>query len=246
MIMIVDLDGTLLSVNSFRIWSLFMLRGRFENLDRGSRIRLATATFAALAMRKVGLISHCRFKSRLHKLWLDAAGRDNHAGNRRLIGELRGFVREEFAEVLVAIATGKIDAVLATAAAHGYAYDLGISIGFSHVLATPLDESSMEEDNSGERKRESVFGFLDTQGWLSRPRVLFTDHADDLPLIRECQMVCWLGPAEEQASIEQKAPGVDIRRGVPTLRAMELAIHGRLPAHSMRTLSGPAAPRCAS
>ena len=30
-------------------------------------------------------------------------------------------------------------------------------------------------------------------GWHTRPLVLFTDHIDDLPLMRDSDAVCWFG-----------------------------------------------------
>ena len=89
----------------------------------------------------------------------------------------------------------QFDAVLATAAAADYAEPLGRRLGFQHVLATRADRSAGEPANAGAVKRRSVDDFLRHAGWRDRSLILFTDHLDDLPLILDCDVVCWFGSA---------------------------------------------------
>ena len=42
-------------------------------------------------------------------------------------------------------------------------------------------------------KRDRVLALLRQLDWFTRPRILFTDHLDDLPLMRECDAVFWFG-----------------------------------------------------
>jgi phosphoserine phosphatase len=102
------------------------------------------------------------------------------------------------------VANGSIDAVLATAAAEDYATGLACRLGFRHVLATT--SARTEPCNKGAHKRERVLALLASQGWRHRPLVLFTDHIDDLPLIRDSALVCWYGPAGKMMQAAEAAP----------------------------------------
>jgi phosphoserine phosphatase len=104
----------------------------------------------------------------------------------------------------------EVDAVLATAAAGDYAYALGHALGFEHVIATSPARTPEDPDNIGEAKCEAVLAFLTKQGWDDRPRILVTDHRDDLPLIRVCHTVHWFGAKSERALMAREAPGVYI------------------------------------
>jgi phosphoserine phosphatase len=208
--MIVDLDGTVLSVNSFHRWFLFMACGRFPHLGPAARLRIGAATIKALVQRKLGLSDHRRFKWQLQRLWQSAIRGDGGASVQRLVADLMTFVRPEMSTILHTVATDEVDAVLATAAAGDYAHELGRALGFTHVIATPPTRSLSDPDNIGEAKLASVLSFLAAQGWDNRPRVLVTDHRDDLPLIRVCQTVHWFGEKSECAMVAQAAPGVHI------------------------------------
>jgi phosphoserine phosphatase len=211
--MILDLDGTILSVNSFRVWSLFMIRGRFPHLGARHRARVAAATVGMFIQRKMGLTSHTQLKCQMQTLWKTAISGDDGACEQKLIAELQTYVRPELATTLAGIAQGKIDGVMATAAAGDYAYALGKAIGFQHVLATSPTRKPTDPDNIGESKLNSVMAFLRAQEWQDRPRILFTDHRDDLPLIKACPTVYWFGNAEEGQRIERTHPGVRIHAG---------------------------------
>ncbi len=212
-VMILDLDGTILSINSFRVWSLFMVRGRFPHLTARHRARVAAAAIGVLIRRKMGLTSHTELKCQMQTLWKTAISGDDGACEGRLIAELQQYVRPELVTTLAGIAQGKIDGVLATAAAGDYAYALGKALGFQHVLATSPTRRPTDPDNVGESKLNAVVDFLRTQAWQDRPRVLFTDHRDDLPLIKACPTVYWFGKAEEGRRIERSVPGVRLQRG---------------------------------
>jgi phosphoserine phosphatase len=92
-----------------------------------------------------------------------------------------------------------LDAVLATAAASDYAAGLAQRLGFRYALTTSPDNDAITPRNSGTRKRDRVRALLHQFGWHTRPLVLFTDHIDDLPLMRDSDAVCWFGSTNELA-----------------------------------------------
>jgi phosphoserine phosphatase len=210
---ILDLDGTILSVNSFRRWAFYLVRARFPHLGAAGRLRIACATIKALSERKMRLTGHEALKWRLQKLWQTATEGDGGVSERGFIEELKGYVRPELVPLLNAVAAGEVDAVMATAAAGDYAYGLGKSLGFTHVLATPPKRAATDPSNVGDRKRQAVLDFIASRGWQDRPRILFTDHEDDLPLIRICDAVYWFGTERARAAVQQMVPGIRLHAG---------------------------------
>ncbi len=200
---IFDLDDTILSCNSFPLWAWRMLRGQ---VPRSGGLRQAATGIAVgrlLLQRKLGLLRHAVLKQRLQAIWRHATAGDGGAHAAAFAEALERHLRPNMAGVLQQVRNGEVDAVLATAAAGEYAHALGRRLGFAAVLA-----SDDGYDNLGPEKCRRVLAFLAERGWSDRPRVLFTDHVDDLPLMRASELVCWLGPDAEHAGVARQLPGV--------------------------------------
>ena len=210
---ILDLDGTILSTNSFPHWVLYLMRAPFPRTGMARRLSISGAAAAMLVQRKLRLTGHERFKWRLQKLWQTATDGDGGAGARAFVDRMVDYVRPELASILSAVAEGRIDAVLATAAPADYANPLGSAVGFAHVLATPATRGAGESSNVGDQKCQAVLRFLASRGWQHRRRVLFTDHEDDLPLIGVCDEVHWFGSDQERETISHMLPDVSIASG---------------------------------
>lgn len=211
--MIFDLDGTVLSVNSFRLWAAQMATARFPHLRYRDRLRCSLSACLALAARKAGLIEHDTLRGHLQGVWQAAIIGDDGLAERTLVAQLVRSIRPELAPVLAAVGAGVFDAVLATAAAADYAEGLGRVLGFQHVLATPRRRAERAPANVGTRKRDAVIAFLAAQGWQSRDLTLFTDHPDDLPLMHLCRTVYWFGPDATRPELEQCLPFTSLRAG---------------------------------
>jgi phosphoserine phosphatase len=215
---ILDLDGTILRTNSFPYWVLFLARAPFPGMGWRRRAKISGAVVAMLVGRKLGLIDHERFKWHLQQLWQGATG-GNDMVAQRFAERLIAHVRPEMGPVLTMVATGRIDAVMATAAPADYAQRLGRVLGFKHVIATRGTRPRGEPSNVGEQKRKAVLEFLARHGWHHRPRVVFTDHRDDLPLIGICRRVYWFGSEEDGRDIARAAYCESIRFGLRPLRS---------------------------
>jgi phosphoserine phosphatase len=202
-VLIFDLDGTLLRVNSFPRWAMFLVRARFANLNFAERARIGLASLMLVLQRKARLMRHETLKHRLQALWQAATSGDGGAAERDFTGQLRSEVRPQFAPLLKAVAAGEVDAILATAAAGEYAQGFGRSLGFRHVLA-----SMPGADNSGVTKKDAVLRLVSECGWQDRPRILFTDHADDLPLMHVCAETFWFGAETARRRIAQNMPDI--------------------------------------
>ncbi len=211
---ILDLDGTILSANSFPHWVLYFSRAPFPHFGKVRRLGVSCAVLALLASRKLGLTRHEHFKWRLQRLWQAVSEGDGGAAAARFVERLTRFVRPELAPVLAAIAAGEVDAVLATAAPADYAHALGVALGFRHTLATLSGRAKGAPSNVGEQKRQAVLDFLARRGWQDRRRILFTDHEDDLPLVAVCDQVYWFGSEDSARAAAAAVKGVPIELGL--------------------------------
>jgi len=192
-VLVFDLDGTILRVNSFPAWVLFLIAGRMPELGMRRRLSLSLISLAWLLRRKLRAASHDDLLRALQRGWRCTVGSQCAPLAQRFENAMLAQMRPSMATVLAWVRAEGMDAILATAAAADYAEGLGTRLGFSHVVATPTDRSIGAPGNVGVHKRDRVLALLAAEGWRERPMILFTDHVDDLPLIRESSVVYWFG-----------------------------------------------------
>lgn len=204
-VLVFDLDGTILPFNSFPRWVLFLIFGALPGLGWRPRGRLSLLAFRMLLLRKLGRLSHNELQRRLQAACRTACiGYDQPLTN-RFEAALQRKVRRNLLWLLQAIPDEAFDAVLATAAAAEYAEPLGSRLGFRHVLATQPERDVDDPPNVGLAKHDGVMNLLHTLGWNDRPIVLFTDHIDDIPLIRQSNTVCWFGSPDMLVTVRSAA-----------------------------------------
>jgi phosphoserine phosphatase len=199
-VLVFDLDGTVLRINSFPVWVAFLALGGAGNLPLKQRTAVAGLALRLLLMRKLHRIDHATFLRQMQELWHFATAGDGGATVQRLVGILRRSVRPNLVPALKLVIDGVLDGGIATAAAEEYAVPLGERLGVAHVLATRSGRDAGEPDNSGEHKLIRVRDWLTEQGWTDRPLIFFNDHLADLPLMRVANVVCWFGSTR---SLEQ-------------------------------------------
>lgn len=210
-VLIFDLDETILSVNSFPYWVRYMLFGWFGGLSMGKRMVLSRETAKVMMERKFQGGSHLTAKRKLQKLWQQAVVHDNRMrALARFNSGLYKKVRPQMKEVLQAVRDGRVDALLATAAVSEYADHLAYLLGFQHVITTPQASPRQLVENARERKRDNVIAFLEAQGWSDRPRIFFTDHMEDLPLIQKSQLVLWFGKSSDMKKLGYEVPEIKL------------------------------------
>lgn len=209
-VLIFDLDGTILRINSFPIWALMLLLGRAPHLPWPERLALSVRVQRLLMRRRLHGVPHGVLMRELQAVWRDAVASDaEQRMAARLSARLLRLVRPVLRPVLDQLGDEQVDAVLATAAAAEYAEPLGAELGFRTVLATPaLREDAKPCHNIGIRKRDAVLGWLQARGWECRPRIFFNDALSDLPLMRECDAVCWFGSDRALRRARGAAPAV--------------------------------------
>jgi phosphoserine phosphatase len=207
-ILIFDLDGTILSKNSFPIWAASMLGLRRCGLGLRRRVALSLAVQRLLLSRKLLRTDHDALMRQMQALWSDAIAEPGATLAADLQRRLARLVRPNLAPVLRLVAEDAMDGILATAAAADYAEPLGRELGFAMIIATPTERAAGEPHNSGAQKRERVMALLRQRDWLERPRIFFNDDLADLPLMQASHAVCWFGSGRDLKQAQAQAPGV--------------------------------------
>lgn len=180
---ICDLDGTLVSTNTFSRYTLRMLRNP----------RLMLPLVWLVAKRKMRLASHAQTKQKILALtrpWADA----NFINRFSEIIVERHLRDSVYAMVMAEKKKGCV-LLLATAAPASYAEAIARYTGFDACIGTHAGAP----ENSGQHKRQAV------EKWLAdndaRFSTFVTDHSDDLPLMSlatKCDAAVWLvKPSEE-------------------------------------------------
>jgi len=208
-VLVFDLDQTILSINSFPRWVLFLIAGNMPDIGLRRRVWLSLRVQLLLLARKLGAFAHRKLLRDLHAAWQIGTADSGAATARGFQATLLRYLRPNLRPILTLVAADEVDAILATAALSDYAAGLGRQLGFRQMLMTPAaDDDPAGFVNSGERKRDRVLELVQERGWMGRQLILFTDHLDDLPLIRESRAVCWFGSSEDMAAADALATDV--------------------------------------
>ncbi len=207
-VLVFDLDGTVLRLNSFPVWVLFVGLGGIRSLSLKRQFGLTWCVLRLLLARKLGRINHETFLRHMQALWHFATAGDGGAAVQRLGKLLSRSVRRNMAPALKLVTDGAMDGVVATAAAEDYAQELGRRLGFDNILATSGGRLPGEPSNIGEHKRDRLMTWLQAHGWSGRPLIFFNDHMADLPLMRDSSIVCWFGSSRSMEQAKRAAPHV--------------------------------------
>ncbi len=210
-VLIFDLDGTILSINSFPQWVLFMIKGDFGDLGLLSRIILSLRTAFILALRKGGMMDHRKAKQHFQKLWHKACAKDaSQSGAENFQKQLMKKTRPNIEGCLELARHKENHAILATAAAGEYAKPLGEKLGFDNIITTPSYSDGFGKENVREEKRDRVMTFIENKGWNDKIRIFFTDHEEDLPLAKNAHITLWFGPDDKAKTAKTDAPEATI------------------------------------
>lgn len=161
MVVIVDLDGTLVTCNSFTEFVKFMFR-------RHGRLRLRLGW--TVILRKMRLISHHEAKERIVALCSATASEKD-------INDFTEYLTKKVNPRVMSIVQAADRRVLATAAPSIYAVPLAKKLDIGECVATEPGYG----ENMGELKLRNV---QETGVVFSSDTVVITDHYDDLPLLR--------------------------------------------------------------
>ena len=181
---IYDLDGTLISFNSFKYWLLFssIFALLFFRIDYDWLILKVTL------QRIVGKVDRFIFKEKIVNF---------HKQNKTT--QFVKCCNASFASFLKRKTKADLfdkekEIVLATAAPDCYVKYYVTKMGcFENYSASYIENGALQE-NRCERKRQSIIQMIGNQTYQS---VLYTDHHDDIPLAQIVSQVFLVHPTDE-------------------------------------------------
>lgn len=173
---VVDLDGTLLSVNSFREYVLYVVK---ESLRTG-RVGVLLPVMWNVVLRILRVMPHSVMKCRVlekSSLFMDAARLS------RFVDKLLLQVNADVEAMCEKYRSRGYYILLATAAPVSYSEIISCRMGFDGCCATPLPLPELKwHENARNHKRESVLQHLSSMN--ASVAVVITDHHDDIPLMK--------------------------------------------------------------
>ena len=181
-LVIVDLDGTLYSINTFEAWILFYLK---DSVKAG-RWRVAGSLIWFGVLRKLRLISHEMLKRKVIALSADI---DKKILN-GFVDHLQQYRNKSVVDAFLSIFADFL--VLATAAPDFYASELVKDLGFDRCITTRSELSNQWCECRGQEKLRRTAEAIELRQF--KQIIFFTDHDEDLPLMRESTLVMLVKP----------------------------------------------------
>ncbi|MBY6105286.1 haloacid dehalogenase-like hydrolase [Ferrimonas balearica] len=188
-VIVVDLDGTLVKVNTFPKWILHVLISSLLNLDFNTFHKF----FLLLALRKLGFISHHDFKFRL----IDVGSDDSYN-----ITFAKKIIRHINPNVIRKLGSNGVSYVLSTAAPSCYAHKIAelCDVNWYAVYCSEIRDGKFFE-NYGKNKVDCLVSDLGKVECLE----FYTDHHEDLPMMQYSNSVTLVEPSMKTIEIAEQS-----------------------------------------
>jgi len=186
-LLIIDLDGTFVSVNTFHKWMKFIFIEELKRLHFISVFKI----LKIVGLRFTKSINHAQMKFAILEL-----SEQNITTTQidAFVNTLDTYVNHTILEQLQKKCGTSI---LATAAPLLYAKQIKEKYYFDYVIATPSTKVSPWKENIKDEKSKNVSILLESQHLSYQTSILYTDHHDDTPLIRYTQKTYLINPSIE-------------------------------------------------
>lgn len=184
-VLLVDLDGTLLNVNTFHKYIFFITR-----YYSSKNIFKTLSILILVIFRFIRLIPHSQLKYRLLKLSKQLPKEEIHSFGQSLLK----YQNDRVSDILLSYEGYKI---LASAAPEKYAQWLGDHFKFDATLSTKCPGQGKWVENIRENKRKTLEDHLKNTGKECCLDVVVTDHHDDLPVMELFSRVILISPSEK-------------------------------------------------
>ena len=192
-VLVIDLDGTLFSINTFHFWIKFLILNAFKRFN----ISLFFKIIFSCSLRLFRLISHSKMKYLILNATKNQSSIDNHKfikSIQQYTNDLSKFIEDDSYEIKI----------LATAAPMSYASIISNIYNFNSCIATgnPIDKLSWKE-NLKEVKKDNVLLYLNKFN-INKIDTLITDHFDDLPLMQHSLNTILIAPTSSTTAFLKK------------------------------------------
>ena len=191
-VIVVDLDGTLVNVNTFHKWMIFLFKKSLSHnlLDSIKILKI-------ISLRLVKLNTHKQMKYRILQISENTRYK-NYIDE--FVNELETYINNE---VLEYTKENNTITILATAAPALYAESIANKYAFTYCLATPETSTKKWFENIKERKRESLEKLLNVEQ-LTKVDIVLSDHHDDIPIMEMAESVFLVNASLDTKAILKK------------------------------------------
>jgi phosphoserine phosphatase len=186
-IVVIDLDGTFVSVNSFHKWMLFLIKQSLKKRTLRTLLKLMNI----IRCRALKKINHAQMKYAILEI------SEKIVKEREIEQFVKHLDRVIHQGLLKIVEEKKAITILATGAPEIYAKKLSQLYGFDYHICTPSTKIQPWRENLKEVKKENLLQLLQKENLPPHVDQLFTDHHDDLPLMRIAKKVYLVNPSEE-------------------------------------------------
>ena len=193
--LIIDLDGTFVSVNTFHRWIQFLLIEELKKFHFFSLLHILKIAF----LRLIKQISHTQMKFRILKI------SEQHINKKQInqfVASLESYVHPD---ILHQLQDPSNKTLLATAAPLLYAKAMQKKYHFDNVIATAYTHKDDWKENIKEEKKNTYLKMLDTHDMHPKEVILYTDHHDDIPLMQLSDFTYLITPSKETIIAVKKA-----------------------------------------
>jgi len=205
---VIDLDGTLVKGNSFNFFVTCLLMHSLQQKTAYSLYLACKIVFISI-MRKLRVFSHNRMKRLLQKIWRYYVT----IGHKEILRSkvqnyIDGALRTEVVSFVSDKKTSGDRVIIATAAPEEYVSIIAELIPIiDHFIATPAIISKVWYHNLSEIKWENVSAFIGEDSYYV---ISFTDHYDDLPLIKNSNKTYLFSPLADEIEMLKKQVTTDL------------------------------------
>ena len=172
-LLIIDLDGTFVSVNTFHKWMKFLFIEELKKLHFISLFKI----LKIVGLRLIKSITHAQMKFSILQI---SEQNITTIQIEKFVDSLDIFVHHTILDLLE---RKNAISILATAAPLLYAQQIKEKYNFDYVIATEDTQQVNWEENLRERKKKNLLALLKTNSLSNTKSTIYTDHHDDLPLI---------------------------------------------------------------
>jgi len=184
---LIDLDGTFVSVNTFHKWMKFLF---IEELKKFHLISVFTI-LKIVFLRSMKKIDHSKMKFSILKISEQTM---DEKQIETFVQSLHPYVNND---LLLILENDCNTTILATAAPILYAQEIQKVYNFDHVIATGKTSEIEWKENIKEEKKKNVISLLKQHNLNNERSILYTDHHDDLPLMRYSNFTYLINASEE-------------------------------------------------
>ena len=184
-VLVVDLDGSLYSINTFHFFITYLIRHSIRRID----VSLFCLLVYVIGLRGLKIISHSKMKY----IILNSIKSKEQIGYKKFVSSISKYKRE-----IEAIKNNFDLKILATAAPSCYASIIAKNEQFHTCLGTNFPTKSFHDrfENIKEEKKENVMNYLVSQN-ITKIDTFITDHLDDLPLIKLANRNIIVSPSQD-------------------------------------------------